>query len=288
MNPAVMTMLAKYNCKSRQDYEHALKEIIQEIALLGLWRSKFFEVAAFYGGTALRILYGLDRFSEDLDFSLLSPNKYFNLSPYTKAIEAELLGMGFSALVSIKEKTAESIIQSAFIKAETLTHLLLIDVKPSLRAGIPQGQNLKIKLELDINPPGGFLTEAKTLLNPIPFSVLSYQPADLLAGKMHAILCRSWTNRVKGRDWYDLVWYISRGIPLHLSHLYQRLLQTGSIDQDLILNKKTLLPLLEKKIMSLDIEAAKKDILPFIKDPAAITLWSRDFFLHLISNIETI
>lgn len=281
-------MLAKYNCNSRQDYENALKEIIQEIALLGLWRSKFFEVAAFYGGTALRILYGLNRFSEDLDFSLLTPNENFNLAPYIRAIETELSGMGFTASVALKEKTKQSTIQSAFIKAETLTHLLLIEVKPSFRANIPQGQSLKIKLEVDINPPSGFLTEAKVLLNPIPFSVLTYQPADLFAGKMHAILCRSWANRVKGRDWYDLVWYISQNIPLHLNHLRERLLQTNSINAELSLDKKTLLKFLDKKIRSLDIEAAKKDILPFIKDPAAVKLWSHDFFYHLIQRIEVI
>jgi predicted nucleotidyltransferase component of viral defense system len=288
MIPAIITMLEKYNCNSRQDYENALKEIIQEVALLGLWRSKFFEVAAFYGGTALRIMYGLNRFSEDLDFSLLTPNASFKLHPYIEAIEAELSGMGFAATVRIKDKTMESNIQSAFIKAETLTHLLLIDVQPSLRINIPQGQTLKIKLEIDINPPGGFLTEAKILLNPIPFSVLTYQAPDLFAGKMHAILCRSWASRVKGRDWYDLVWYISQNIPLRLSHLRERLLQTQSIKPDQILDKETLLTLLEEKIMNLDIEAAKSDILPFIRDPASIALWSPDFFKQLIKKITVI
>lgn len=285
MNSAIIAMLKKYDCHSRQDYENALKEIIQEIALLGLWRSKFFEVAAFYGGTALRILYGLNRFSEDLDFSLLVPNENFNLTHYINAVEAELSGMGFAATVTTKEKTTESAIQSAFIKAETLTHLLLIDVQPSLRANIPQGQSLKIKLEVDINPPGGFSTEAKILLNPIPFSVLTYQAPDLFAGKMHAILCRGWANRVKGRDWYDLVWYISQNIPLRLSHLQERLLQTQSIQPEQILDKDTLLSLLNTKIDNLDVEAAKRDILPFIRDPAAVAIWSRDFFQKVIQQI---
>src|SRR5271168_5415411 len=104
MNPAILSMLDRYNCVSLQDYENALKEIMQEIALLGLWRSKFFEHTAFYGGTALRILYGLDRFSEDLDFSLLKQNKNFNLTPYLEAIKIELLGFGFSVTVEQKNK----------------------------------------------------------------------------------------------------------------------------------------------------------------------------------------
>src|SRR5271167_580980 len=126
MNSAVVSMLARYQCVTVQDYENALKEIIQEIALLGLWRAKFFEHAAFYGGTALRILYGLDRFSEDLDFSLLEPNPEFRLNPYLGAVQAELQAMGFNVTVESKPKTKKSAIESAFIKAGTREHLLKI------------------------------------------------------------------------------------------------------------------------------------------------------------------
>lgn len=288
MNPAVLAMLENYQCHSRQDYENALKEIIQEIALLGLWRSKFFEFAAFYGGTALRILYGLDRFSEDLDFSLLKPHAQFNLTPYTKAIQTELNSLGFDTLVTIKDKNQASNIQSAFIKAETLKQLLLIDVHPTKMMGLPKDQRLKVKLEVDINPPAHFCTEAKILLNPIPFSVLSYQLPDLFAGKIHAALCRPWVSRVKGRDWYDIVWYIARKTPVRLIHLQERLLQTKTIDPGDPFTAQMLQDLLQNKINQIDFAAAKKDVLPFIRDPAALSIWSRSFFTELVSKLTFI
>jgi predicted nucleotidyltransferase component of viral defense system len=288
MNAIVLSMLEKYQCNSRQDYENALKEIIQELALLGLWRSKFFEMAAFYGGTALRIMYGLDRFSEDLDFSLLKPDPHFDLSYYNEAVASELQGVGFTVTVSSKDKKSDSTIRSAFIKAETLTQMVSINVHKDMRAGIHKDQTLKIKMEVDINPPGGFLTEAKIIANPIPFSVLTFQKPDLFSGKMHAILCRPWIARVKGRDWYDLIWYLSHNIPVRLEHLQQRLLQSGALSNNQFLTREVLLDMLQAKIHTIDFESAKQDILPFIRDKAAVELWSKDFFSDRVKSITVI
>lgn len=285
MNSIITSMLEPYHCHSRQDYENALKEIIQELALLGLWRSKFFEVAAFYGGTALRILYGLDRFSEDLDFSLLLPNSDFSLDYYNEAVEAELRGAGFEVTVLSKEKSVVSSICSAFIKADTLAQFLRINLPKSLHLGLHKTQTLKIKMEVDTNPPFGFLTEAKVLFNPIPFSVLTYQKSDLFAGKIHAILCRPWVTRVKGRDWYDFVWYIAHHIPVRLSHLQERLRQSHFLIQETTLTNAVLLQLLTNKIQQVDFELAKQDILPFIRDPMAVSLWSIDFFIGLLGQL---
>src|SRR5688572_27849459 len=171
MHDAIRTMLEKYKCHSGQDYINALKEIFQEIALLGLWRAKFFEKAAFYGVTALRILYGLDRFSEDLDFSLLTKDLSFSLSEYLSAIQVELQGMGFDVTIEAKNKEQDSAIKSAFIKAGTKKNLLKIKIPFEINNVIHRDELLKIKLEVDINPPGLFKTEAKILLIPIPFSV---------------------------------------------------------------------------------------------------------------------
>ena len=192
MNPAISSMLEKYNCQTRQDYENALKEIVQEIALLGLWRAKFFEHAAFYGGTSLRILYGIDRFSEDIDFSLLEPQKDFALKPYLDAVEKELGAMDFNVEIAERMKNIETAIDSAFIKAGTKEHLLKIDVPEEISERIHRNEQIKIKLEVDTDPPGGFETEAKTLLQPIAFSVRSYKQPDLFAGKIHAVLARGW------------------------------------------------------------------------------------------------
>ena len=227
MNEAVARMLERYDNRSIEDYLQALREILQEIALLGLWRSKFFDKAAFYGGPALRILYGLDRFSEDMDFSLLSPMDDFELSAYTTALQKELAAFGFDVRIDQRDKSAESAVQSAFLKADTLNQLLVIETSEEILHEVPRGQVLKIKLEVDTDPPPGFATETKYLLQPIPFAVRAYALPDLFAGKMHAVLCRKWKTRVKGRDWYDLVWYAAHHPQLHLSHLEQRMRQSG-------------------------------------------------------------
>lgn len=287
MNDVISLMLARYPCKSVNDYQNALKEIIQEIALLGLWRSKFFEKAAFYGGTALRILYGLNRFSEDLDFSLLRPEPYFRLAPYLSGLKAELDSFGFKVRIEEKAKKQDSSIQSAFIKTGTQDLLLDIEVPPHISERIHSMHLLKIKLEIDIDPPAGFETEVKYLLQPIPFSVNTYSLPDLFAGKIHALLCRPWQGRVKGRDWYDFVWYLGQHIPVHLSHLQNRLIQTGAWSQDKILTLSDLQGLLIQKIDHIDFKAAQREVAPFLKDQSAIALWSPDFFKTLVKKIQT-
>lgn len=289
MNQAVVSMLEKYNCEARQDYENALKEIVQEIALLGLWRAKFFEHAAFYGGTSLRILYGIDRFSEDIDFSLLEPQKNFALKPYLDAVGNELTAMDFNVEIAEKMKNVETTIDSAFIKAGTKEHLLKIDVPEEIAERIHRNEQIKIKLEVDTDPPGGFETEAKTLLQPIAFSVRSYKQPDLFAGKIHAVLARArQSGRVKGRDYYDFVWYIGRNIPVHISHLEQRLRQTGEWTSGKNMTRNDLLNLLKDKFSSFDVKRAKEDVLPFIKDPQAVEIWSNEFFQSLLSRLEVV
>lgn len=254
--------------------------------MLGLWRAKFYEKAAFYGGTALRILYGLDRFSEDLDFSLLKPESSFDLSRYNEAIKNELNSFGFEVTVETKVKNIDSNIESAFIKAETKKQLILINISSDIINRIYRMNNIKIKMEVDINPPGKFKTENKILLQPIPFSVKTYQLPDLFAGKIHALLCRPWQQRVKGRDWYDFVWYVSRNTPVNLIHLQQRLIQSGHWNKKNKFTLSNLQKMLITKIDETDFENAKKDILPFIKDPQAVDLWAKKFFHKMVEKID--
>ncbi len=287
MNEAIAQMLKKYHCANRNDYENALKEIIQEIALLGLWRTKFFEHAAFYGGTALRIIYGLDRFSEDMDFSLLKKNLKFDLKKYNQGIKDELESYGFKVTVQTKKKSnASTAIESAFIKAGTLFHLLEIEAPKSVVGSMASNHTLKIKLEVDKDPPLGFATEAKLLLMPNPFYVNTFQMPDLFAGKMHAVLCRNWQTRVKGRDFYDLSWYIARQTPLHLQHLEKRMQQSGHWPKNTKLSKVKLLNLLAERFAKIDFNLAKKDILPFLKN-VSLDIWSKGYFLDLVQKIQT-
>jgi predicted nucleotidyltransferase component of viral defense system len=288
MHEAVKKMLRKYNCQSQQDYLNALKEIFQEIALLGLYRAKFFEKAAFYGGSALRILYGLDRFSEDLDFSLLKTSKDFSLTSYNTAIAKELQAFGLKASVESKVKTLETNIESAFIKADSKTQLIIIEAPKNIIQSTHHMQIIKIKMEVDTNPPGKFSTESQFLLQPIPFSVKSFCKPDLFAGKLHALLCRPWVTRVKGRDWYDFIWYVQQNIPVNLTHLKERLVQSKAWRANKKFSREDLLQLLKDKIENTDFDKAKEDIAIFIKDQQQLDIWSKEFFLSLTENLTMI
>ena len=286
MHEAIARMLSKYECQGLNDYINGLREILQEVALLGLWRSKFFEKAALYGGTALRVIYGLDRFSEDMDFSLLEPSNRFDIAGYTTFLAKEIKGFGFDVRVERINKARSSPIQSAFLKADTRNQLLVIETGEEILQAIPKGQLLKIKLEVDTDPPSGFVTETRYLLQPIPFAVRTFVLPDLFAGKMHAILCRRWKSRFKGRDWYDLVWYAANHPELHLNHLEQRMRQTGDWKSDALLTLESLKDLLVDAISRLDVNQARKEVEPFVRIPESLSVWSREFFLDVASKIK--
>ena len=286
MHEAITRMLSKYECRGLNDHVNALREILQEVALLGLWRSKFFEKAAFYGGTALRVLYGLDRFSEDMDFSLLEPMDNFDLTGYTAFLNKETKGFGFDVRVESIDKAIQTPVQSAFLKANTRNQLLVIETGKEILRAVPKGQILKIKLEVDTEPPQGFATQTRYLLQPIPFAVRAFVLPDLFAGKMHAILCRRWKSRVKGRDWYDLVWYAANHPELHLHHLEQRMRQTGHWKGDAALTSERFEDLLIEAVNKLDVEQARKEVEPFVKSPENLSIWSREFFSDVASRIK--
>ena len=288
MNEIILSMLDRYQCKAKSDYENALKEIIQEVTLLGLWRSKFFEHALFYGGSALRILYSLNRFSEDLDFSLLTRKSRFDFAPYLKSILDELNSFGFTVKIYNKRKNKQTQIESAFIKAETHIQFIQASVPKELLNHVQGNESLKIKIEVDTDPPSGFMTEVKNLLRPIPFQVKTMPIEDLFAGKMHAILARKWKTRVKGRDFYDLLWYLGNKAPCHLKHLKERLIQSGNWNSSKVLNRKDFMKLLKNKIKETDFQSAQKDVANFLKphDRDSLKLWSQSYFMSMISKIK--
>jgi predicted nucleotidyltransferase component of viral defense system len=288
MNEAIRLMLAAYETRSIEDSLHALREIMQEIALLGLWRGKFFEKAAFYGGTALRVLYGLDRFSEDLDFSLLKKTVDFDLTDYGEALKRELASFGFAVVIENRAKPAGAAIQSAFLKADTRTAMITVEFDKDLVQSVPKNQVLKIKLEVDSDPPSGFTTETRFLLRPVPFAVRVLSLSDLFAGKMHAVLCRQWKSRAKGRDWYDLVWFAAYHPELRLAHLEQRMRQTGHWAEPTPLTAGDLRELIRRRIDSVDIDQIRSEVEPFVKNPASLALWSKKFFLDVASRIKTV
>jgi len=289
-HPAIAKMLEKYDLSSADKTYEALREILQEIVLLGLSRAGFFDHALFYGGTALRILYGLDRFSEDLDFSLIAPDENFDLSVYEDTVIEALHSFGFE--VTVQLKNSDSTIKSAFLKGNTSQHLLNIEAPADIVKAFGQGRLVKIKFEVDTQPPLDFESQKKTLLVPSPFTINTMTLPSLFAGKMHAILCRNWSTRPKGRDWYDLVWYIAQGYELDLKHLNARLEQNCAwqenqgmtIPKDVDANY--IIELLKKRINNLDITAAKRDVEVFISDKRVLEIWSKDFFMEIVQQIK--
>ncbi len=287
-NLAIMQMLERYACKSDKDCVNALREIMQSITLSALARFDFFNHAAFYGGTALRILYGLNRGSEDMDFSLLKPNNNFSLSKYKEGLENEFASFGMNVQLSEKIKITKTSIQSAFLKSNTQTQLLSIGVNQSLAKQINARSEIKLKIEIDIDPPSNFETEIKYIYSPMAFAVRSYCLPDLLSGKLHAVLFRNWKNRTKGRDWYDLVWYAALHPQYHLSHLESRARQSLNYQEEKHLTDFKVKELLLDKLDTIDIELLKEDVRQFIKNDAELDVWSKEFFRDVISRIKGI
>ena len=285
MNKALEDMLRPYNPVTPLDWTHAIREVVQEIALLGLWRSGFFEEAAFYGGTALRIFHGLNRFSEDLDFSLLEEGGSVRLESALASVRTELAAWGLSFEAESKSSGNRTGIESAFLKGNTRINLLNVGVPEELNRYFPHNQKVTIKLELDTTPPPLASTEVKTHLLPTPFQVRLYDLPSLFAGKLHALLFRDWKSRVKGRDFYDFVWYISRRVPVNLPHLEARIIQSEG-QQAGRFSVDAVQMLLKDRIRSVDIAAAAEDVRPFLRDPRELQLWNEEFFMQLIPQMQ--
>ncbi|MEC5394976.1 nucleotidyl transferase AbiEii/AbiGii toxin family protein [Bergeyella sp. RCAD1439] len=271
--------IENYQPKTAEDYKQALREIMQQLALAGLSRGGFFSKSAFYGGTALRIFYGLNRFSEDLDFSLLQEDGDFNLDDYLKAIEEEFLAQGMQVSVKTKKKSKKSDIESAFLKSETIWSELILDTAIP-QWGLRQNVGIKIKIEIDTKPPLGFETEEKLLLQPYSFYVKVFKIEDLFAGKMHALLFRKWGHNVKGRDWYDMEWYIRKGVQLNLEHFKIRAIDSGDWGKDTMMEQE-FRNLLHHRIETVNFEIAKNDVSRFIPNTKVLDIWSKDYFKDL-------
>ena len=273
-----------YEPANEEEALSALREIMQEIALAGLSRTDFFKKAAFYGGTALRNFYGLDRYSEDLVFSLLAVDNKFSLEPYFQSIQSEFNSMGMQVSLRTKSQIHKTPIESAFLKSETLwKELVLEDVVEQL--GIRSNKNIRIKIEVDRNPPLNFKTEEKLLLRPFSFYVKCFDLPSLFAGKMHALLFRKWKNRVKGRDWFDMEWYIRKGVSLNLEHFLQRAQDSGDWEKPAI-SKEELMDLLHEKIKTTSIDKVKADVRPFIRNMEQLEIWSPQYFLDLVDLLK--
>lgn len=266
--------LIQQHYQSIAEAEQLKKEDMQNIVLSALSKAGFFEEAAFYGGTCLHLIYGLERFSEDMDFSLLKKDLSFSLEKYFPAIKQEFELHGKHVEIKKKDRQTFGKVQSAFLKDNTDTYDLRFQTE----------KTPKIKIETDYLPPLNFTTEIKSTTGPIKSAIRTFTPDCLFAGKMHALLFRQWQTRVKGRDWYDFAWYVKNEIPLNLGHLQTRIKEFNGM----YMSADEILNLLDKKINSLKINFAKADVCPFLKNKSEIDVWCVDYFLHLSKQIKII
>ncbi|MES2614124.1 MAG: nucleotidyl transferase AbiEii/AbiGii toxin family protein [Bdellovibrionota bacterium] len=276
---SIQSRLLTYDPQTVVEQEHALKEIAQEIALLALSRAGFFRVAEFQGGTCLRILYGLERFSEDLDFVLEKSNKNFAWREYIEYMQEEFKAYGFTLEIKDRAK-AEQVVKTAFLKADSKGGVLI------LKDSRNQKPQLRIKLEIDTNPPQGATSEIKYLDFPISYSIRTQDLSSLFAGKCHALLCRSY---LKGRDWFDFNWYVARKIEINFKLLSNAIAQAGPWkNQNINVDAKWLAHELKMKINAIDWSAAKQDAARFLRNRelATLDLWSKEFFLSRVERLQ--
>lgn len=266
------TMLSGYDLSTDQKRRNAIFEVNQQIILAGLYNGGFFDVAAFYGGTCLRIFYGLQRFSEDMDFSLLLPDKEFDFTKYFKPIIDEFAIVGRQVEIKKKDKKSFGKVDSAFLRDNTDVYDVTFNTEKSI----------KIKIEVDTQPPLKFGTEQKLLMLPHSFMTRCFVLPDLFAGKMHALVYRGWKNRVKGRDWYDFEWYVRHNVPLDFGHLTERIFQFDNeiVTKDVFINQ------LKEKLSTANINQVKDDVIPFVKNVKELDIWSNDYFVQLADMIR--
>ena len=265
-------MLFAYDITTEQQRRNAIFEENQQVILAGLYNGGFFDVAAFYGGTCLRIFHGLQRFSEDMDFSLLAPDDKFDFSKFFQPIIDEFAIVGREVEIRKKDKKGFGKVESAFLKDNTDVY----DVS------FQTDKSIKIKIEVDTQPPLGFRTEQKLLLQPHSFMTRCFTLPDLFAGKMHALVYRGWKNRVKGRDWYDFEWYVRHNVPLDFTHLAERVRQFNNEE----IGQETFMAQLKDRLASANINQVKSDVLPFVRNPKELDIWSTDYFVQLADMMK--
>lgn len=268
------SMVESYAPKSALERQAVQQEVMQLIALSGLARGGFFEKAAFYGGTCLHLFYGMERFSEDMDFSLLSPDPKFDFESYFPAIREEFAIAGKEVEIQLKHKGKPSSIESAFLKESSEV----------FRIGFTTQKQIKVKIEVDIDPPPDFSTDMKLMTRPVSRWIRAYSIGDLYAGKVSAALFRAWRSRVKGRDWYDLEWYVRNGFVCNLKHLSARGRESNS-NVDLS-SREAVIAAFKERIATIDFKAASEDVRPFLKDASCLDIWSQDYFTALVDMIK--
>ena len=245
-----------------------MREYLQACILRSMHEYGMFRATAFLGGTALRFLYGLGRFSEDLDFSLTRQESGYSFSRMLARMKEDLLSAGYDLSVTYND---EKTVNHAFFRFGDLLY----------EAGISplKSRKLSIKLEIDTNPPQGAGLETRIINKYFPLSFLAYDLESLFAGKLHAVLSREY---VKGRDYFDLGWYLSKWKDLNpnLKLLANALRQTKF--KDTAPAKDTWRQAIFKAVHRTDWDMVKKDVENFLENQADLNVFTKENVLGLL------
>lgn len=277
----IQQRLMNYNCKTDIEEQQAIREITQEVVLAALGRGDFFKHALFQGGTCLRIFYGLNRFSEDMDFILREPKPDFQLKDHIKNLTDELAAYGYNIEI-IDRNQADLTVKKAFLKDDSLGKV--IDLRHSNQTGLLK--KIRIKLEVDTNPPSGSGYDLKYLDFPFVSSVAVQDRPSLFAGKIHALLCRDY---IKGRDWYDFIWYTGNQTGVNYDFLTSAINQIGPWQgQSITVDKAWLLTELERTIVSINWKQVIEDVRRFVRveEQPSLDLWSKELFLGQLDKLK--
>lgn len=277
----IKAKLREFDPADASEQENALQEILQCMVLASLSRAGLFTEAIFHGGTCLRILFGIARFSEDLDFLLKKPDPGFRWKKYLDAVrkDAEMEGIRFE---TAEKEQAEATVRKAWLKTDSIgTELIFTSPFPRMKQ-----RKIRIKLEVDTNPPEGSGIETHFLSFPATAPVTTQDLPSAFATKSHALLCRNYT---KGRDWYDFLWFANRRIKPRLDVLSNALLQQGQwagtrVDVD----KAWYLAELRNSVAKTDWTRAIEDIRRFItrREQVGLDHWNTEFFLYMVEKME--
>ena len=277
----VAAKLGEYDLGNAVEQENALQELMQHYILASLSRAGLFAEAMFHGGTCLRIVYGINRFSQDLDFLLKKPNPHFVWQPYLARVQRDCAQEGIDFEIQDKSDVDEAM-RKAFVKTDSIGKVMTL--------GLPYGRQaqrkIRVKLEIDTNPPEGSHFETNYLSFPTTAPITVQSLASGFATKSHALLCRTYT---KGRDWYDLIWYVGRRIEPNLELLDNALLQQGPWkNEKQEITVAWLLNALRDKIGTIDWSVARSDVQRFLptKEQEGLQVWSENFFLHQVAQME--
>lgn len=278
-------MINLYNPKSLNENRAALREILQSIVLIGLSRADFFKKASFYGGTALRIFYGLNRYSEDLDFTLNEKDDSFSLEPYIESIKNVASSYGIDLDINIKKKEIKTPVESAFAKLNTYQTFINLKINDELASLLHKDENIKVKFEIDLNPAIGFNVESKWIDMPEFANIIVLDESSLFAGKLHAIICRNYKNTVKGRDYYDFLFYIKKRVKPNLNYLKNKLIESGKIKENDQFDIYVLKRMLKDRFEAVDFNQVKADAERFVFNNEDLSYYSKELFIEMTNKL---